>query len=560
MKARDEYVARVPPDKDTSKLGMMYQFDVGDVYFVYGDFANAKARFEPLYKDHCGKDEWGQKAWTKLITMAARSNDTQRARELAEADKSHSCAVGSPTGKVCTKKAECGPDEDCVDSHCRNTLTVDIFAAAGYQDADKKFIAACGRDLKTDADRCDPMTPERAKLWSNDDPKNPGAGQLYEAALNAAPGRREAPRGAMRAAYCFKQVGDSNRAIKNYERFISEYGKDDTLSKLETSDPKQYKERLSFLQLAYDEEGTTYYSFFSYPQAAAIYEKVANIRRFDTPKRKEAAKNAMILDNAIGQRDKMLSMYKIVVTLGPSADEKANYDYLVASFDFQQWNATGSDSGNNHTARVNAIGALTQFYGSNKGNSAAAKYALEAAWRVARMKKAGGDGSYHDWYKNTVSAWQFLKSASPSDADKLPFVDYAAEAEFVPLDEEIHEKFDYDNGHQQYVKLSAADILGLDPKTGKKVKNGKYDDDVKTADELDKKLNHIVETYKSLEWVPAARAREGTLYDSLRTGLYYCAGSSLPPLHQAAGTAADDDGGTAAATTSSTPRATSAAR
>jgi tetratricopeptide (TPR) repeat protein len=521
MKARDEYVARVPPDKDTSKLGMMYQFDVGDVYFVYGDFANAKARFEPLYKDHCHKDEWGQKAWTKLITMAARSNDTVRARELAEADKSNSCNMGPSSGKACTKKADCGQDEDCVDSHCKNTLTVDIFAAAGYQDADKKFIEACGRDLKSDADRCDPMTPERGKKWSE-------AGTLYEAALNAAPGRREAPRGAMRAAYCFKQIGDSNRAIKNYERFIGEYGKDDTLSKLETTDPKQYKERLSFLQLAYDEEGTTYYSFFSYPQAAAIYEKVANIRRFDSSKRKEAAKNAMILDNAIGQRDKMLSMYKIVVTLGPTSDEKANYDYLVASFDYQQWNANGSDSGNNHTSRVNAIGALTSFFSSNHGNSAAAKYALEAAWRVARMKKAGGDGSYHDWYKSTVSAWQFLKSASPSDADKLPFVDYAAEAEFVPLDEEIHDKFDYETGHHKYVDLHAEDIMGkVDQKTGKYISEGKFREDVKTADGYSTRLEHIITTYKSLEWRPAALERRGSLYDSIRTGLYYCGGAAF---------------------------------
>jgi len=530
MKARDEYVQRVPADKDPTHNATMYQFDVGDVYFVYGDFADAKARFEPLYKDHCGKDEYGQKAWTKLITMAARANDTVRARELAEADKSHSCAVGNTgLGKVCTKKAECTQDEDCIDNHCKNTLTVDIFAAAGYQDADKRFIEACGRDLKSDADRCDPMTPERAKKWSNDDPKNLGAGQLYEAALNAAPGRREAPRGAMRAAYCFKQVGDSNRAIKSYERFIAEYGKEDTLSKLVSADPKQYKERLSFLQLAYDEEGSTYYSFFSYPQAAAIYEKVATLTRFETPKRKEAAKNAMILDNAIGQRDKMLAMYKIVNALGPSADEAANYDYLVASFDFQQWNPNGTTSGSNNQARLSAIGALSGFYNSHKGNSAAAKYSLEAAWRVARMKKAGGDGGYHDWYKNTVSAWAFLHNANSTEAEKVQFADYGAEAAFIPLDEEIHEKFDYETGHHKYVDLHAEDIFGkVDPKTHQFISTGKYQDDAKLAGEYGQKLEDLIRTYKtSLEWIPAAYERWGSLYDSLRSGLYACGGTAF---------------------------------
>ncbi len=522
MKARDEYVQRVPAEKDPTHNALMYQFDVGDVYFVYGDFANAKARFEPLYKEHCGKDEYGQKAWTKLITMAARSNDTARARELAEADKAHSCTVGNPTGKACTKKAECGADEDCIDNHCRNTLTVDIFAAAGYQDADKKFIEACGHDLTPTSPPCDPMTPERAKKW-------PEAGALYEAALNAAPGRREAPRGAMRAAFCFKQVGDSNRAIKNYERFIAEYGKEDILSKLQKTDDKQYKERLSFLQLAYDEEGTTYYAFFSYPQAAAIYEKVANIGRFDVAKRKEAAKNAMILENAIGRRDQMIAMYKIVDSLGPTADEKANYDYLVASFDFQQWNPNGGTGGSNNQSRVNAIAAMSAFYNSHRGNSAAAKYSLEAAWRVARLKKAGSDTGYHDWYKSTVTAWAFLHTANATEAEKPQYSDYAAEAAFIPLDEEIHDKFDYESGFHKYVNLHAEDIMGkIDQKTGKFITEGKYRDDAKTADDYDKKLEAVISTYKnSLEWIPAALERRGSLYDSLRTGLYYCGGSAF---------------------------------
>ena len=36
---------------------------------------------------------------------------------------------------------------------------------------------------------------------------------------------------------------------------------------------------------------------------------------------------------------------------------------------------------------------------------------------------------------------------------------------------------------------------------------------------------HIIKTYKSLDWVPAAYARRGTIWDSLRTGLY----NTVPP-------------------------------
>src|SRR5207253_732622 len=68
-------------------------------YFLYGHFDEAKARFEPLWKDHCGKDEYGYKAWQKLITIAARSLDVKESRRLAEAEEQHSCAVTAEQSK-----------------------------------------------------------------------------------------------------------------------------------------------------------------------------------------------------------------------------------------------------------------------------------------------------------------------------------------------------------------------------------------------------------------------------------------------------------------------------
>ncbi len=539
MKARDEYVAHVPPEKDSAdskgvKNATIFQYDVADIYFVYGDFVNAKARFEPLYRDHCGKDEYGQKAWVKLISMAAKMNDAVRARQLAEADKANSCAVGGR--KSCTKKADCGTDEDCVDNMCRSTLSVDIFQAAGYQDADKKFIQACGRDLVAERpnDKCDPVTPANTQAWKE-------TAKLYNDALQAAPGRREAPRAAMRAAYAFKQLGDFPAAIKAYDQFIAEYGKEDTLKVLQNgdtkkgvpADDKQYKERLGFLNIAYDELGTTYYSFFNYPKAAETYERVAQLTRFTNEKRKTAAKNAMILFNATNQRDRMLNMYKIVVSLGPTADEKANYDYLVASFDYQQWNPTGGDGGNNRAIRQNAELAMGSFYNTNKSTPAAAKYSLEAAWRVAKMKKSAGDIGYHAWFKSTIDAWKFLDMHASTgkdgkESDLPPYTDYGAEAEFTLLDEEIHDKFDNDTGHHKYSTMTAEQILGkIDQKTGKFLTDGAYRIDVKTADDYDLKLKHVTDTYHSLEFVPASLARRGSLYDSLRTGLYACAGKEF---------------------------------
>ena len=55
MQARDEYVSRVPQQLDAQKRGIEYQFYSADMYFVYGQFDEARARCEPMYKENCGQ-------------------------------------------------------------------------------------------------------------------------------------------------------------------------------------------------------------------------------------------------------------------------------------------------------------------------------------------------------------------------------------------------------------------------------------------------------------------------------------------------------------------------
>ncbi len=517
MTARDEYVKIVPPSLDVQHRSNDYQYYVAEQYFLYGQFDLARARFEPMWKEHCGKDELGYKAWEKLITMSNLERDAQRSIQLAEAEKAHTCAFNpEQAGKA-------------------GSIINPTIQEAGFLRAREQFEKACEAKI---GQKCkNPDAPEKRETWKK-------AGELYESALAAAPGRDEAPEAAMNAAYAYKQIGEYNKAIALYNLFISDYGSDARLNALQkgdpktkaAADPKKYAERIGYLGDAYSALGETYYSFFNYQRAAETYDKIASNERFPEAKRRDNSKNAMILYANLGQRDKMMAAYRILLKTNPTADDKANADYTVASYDYKQWSPTAGDTGANRQTRFAAEQGLIGYFQTQRTSAGAAKYLVEAAYGVARMKKSVADPAYKGWFKSTVTAWDNYRAKAPvkdnrSEAQSVPYVDYAAEAEFTTLDDQITASFD-DPAKHKYAR-NVNDIFGevqIDPKTKKAVmgpdgkpvmkKKGRYQANAAEAEKWDLELDKMVKKYESLEWVPTAIARQGALYDTLRTGLY----------------------------------------
>src|SRR5688572_28514052 len=92
MTAREEYVRAVPPNLDPQKRGLEYEYYVAEQYFLYGQFDEAKKRYDRMWKDNCKRNEYGYKAWERLITMAAVTRNAEEPLRVAEAEKKETCA------------------------------------------------------------------------------------------------------------------------------------------------------------------------------------------------------------------------------------------------------------------------------------------------------------------------------------------------------------------------------------------------------------------------------------------------------------------------------------
>lgn len=483
--SRDEYQARVPAARDALGNLQLFRFQSAQIFFFYGQLEDSKKRFYPIYQDQCKKSKYGFLAWEKLQKIAnvqgVITGDLTESRKLAEAEQNGetSCAYDDASKAV-------------AESIIKPTIQ-----GGFYKDAAAAFKKASEM----------PDGPERVKAWRT-------AGALYETALKAAPDRKEAPEAAINGAFCYKQVGDYDKAIEMYRLFIDKYGDDKILTKVQKDDPSEYAERVKNLELAYRELASAYILFFNYRSAAETLDKIASIERFSADTRKSAARNALVLYTNLGDKEKMNASKARFLTFKPTGEDKAEADYIVAAADLRLWDQNGADTDSNKSARLKAQSALTGYYDANKNNAAAARFAVNAAYYVAKMKRAGNEGKSEEWLTNTIKSFEKYKATAPLKDGKNSALgslegDMAAECDFTIVDADVKKNFDYDTGHHRF-KGTVVDVLK------------QYNAAAKDAEKYHTKLKRVVDpnSYGSIEYVTAGLSRQGSLYDSLRTGLF----------------------------------------
>ncbi len=172
------------------------------------------------------------------------------------------------------------------------------------------------------------------------------------------------------------------------------------------------------------------------------------------------------------------------------------------------------------------------LYLATKDHPAGVALALRAAHQLAGAKKKAADKGYVTWLKNVVVAWELFDTKGErapdgaSMARQRPFVDYAAEAAFTLVDDDIRQKWGVRSTPKVYAG-AIDDIRGkLDPKTRAVVTPGTYTKDAQDADAFDKVLGQISGKYPSALWRVTTLARQGSLYEDLRAGLD---ATPLPP-------------------------------
>jgi len=484
VRARDAYNERIPVDRDPERNGMLYAFQSADLYFVYGDFAEARRRFEPIYAANCGKNEWGYQAWEKLISMSNYANDVRESRRLAEAA---SCAVNA--------------DQRGKEAAIRKPVT----EIAAYLDAGALFEAAAQL----------PEGPERSQRWRE-------AAAAYKVALEKAPGNENAPEAAMNGAFAYKQVGEYDKAIAMYELFIAKYGSEATLRVLRDGDPgakppvgpdgARYEKRVGYLKEAYDALASSYVLFFAYPRAAGTFEQIASNEHFDAEQRREASRQSLALYASLGDAAGMRRERERFRALGASPKEMAEADFVVASSELKKWDEYSPDEGANQQARARAMAAMDEYFRTHQGQDAAASYLVQAAYWSAKTRRAARAADTQRWWGHTIAAFERFRSVAPSQDGQSAALGsleagMAAEAEYTAIDQELAREFDYDTGHHRY-KGTVVEVIN------------QYKQEAVNATRWLERLQHVIDTYVSPEWTTVAVARQGSLYDSLRSGLY----------------------------------------
>ena len=277
--------------------------------------------------------------------------------------------------------------------------------------------------------------------------------------------------------------------------------------------PESYAERMGYLEQAYGGLAPAYALVFDYRRAAATYNAVAENARFRAPpaprggpERRPAARQPRRSRAARGRprdaprpRPSRREAGRESTTRSPSPSSAAG-------------TSTGSTRAPTAPRASSAMAAMEAYHAENQGNAAARVHTVRAAHAAAKLRRAGRDPRAAEWCHSTVAAFDRLRAGSRvvegrTRRSARPRPSWPPSA-----------RTGCSTARSRPTSPSRAPAVRGDASTRSRRPSSAT---CKKAEAHAEALQGVITSYASRSWSAEARARQASLYDACRTGLYW---------------------------------------
>jgi len=465
-RAREIYLTRVSPSRDTEGVRAAYDYNNALLLYWYGYWPQADARFTRIYEERCSgpeADATGQIAWENLRAMAMATDDSEEIRRLATDIQERGCTFSARTDKI-----DCRRPANRDKPICRAGADLNALV---YQDALDVYKRA-GQATGT----------QQRLLYEQ-------SATMLLAAVNSNPGDRQAPVALEYAALALEATNRFESAGQLYQRIIDEVGP------RRAEDAEEQRSLDAILANAHFKLAYTASRNFDFDRAVENYRVLADSPRFAKSadpqiqsKRADGLVNSAILLEQLQRYPEATQYYRRVYSTVGDVETKRNALYRIAEMAYRQQRYS------------QAIGGMREFIKVYGNDGEAGELVVQAYWRIAQSWKARGRMSdYRAALRDVTSSFERTGQPAGSVA-----AGYAAEARFIQVDGKLagFEKFQVRPGKPTTVEAYISTItkqIGNGGKQAQSIANG-YEP---------------VFPYRRPRWTIASYVRQGRAYEVL---------------------------------------------
>lgn len=414
-RAREIYLTRVSPDRDTEAVRAAYDYNNALLLYWYGYWPQAERRFTRIYEDRCSgaqADATGQISWENLRAMAVATNDSEEIRRLANDIQQRGCTFSAQAEKI-----DCSRPANRDKPICRAGADLNALVYQDALDVYKRAAQATGT--------------EQRLLYEQ-------SATMLLAAVNSNPNDRQAPLALEYAALALEATNRFDSAAQLYQRIIDDVGP------REAEDAEEQRSLDAILANAHFKLAYTASRNFDFDRAVENYRVLADSRRFAKStdpnlqsKRADGLVNSAILLERLQRYPEATQYYRRVYNEVDEPETKRNALYRIAEMAYKQGRYPQANSGMREFIKV---------YGDD---GKAGELIVLAHWRIAQSWKAQGRmRDYRAALDDVTTAYEHTGQPAGSIA-----AGYAAEARFILVDGHLDgfEKFQIKPGKPKSV-------------------------------------------------------------------------------------------------------------